>query len=425
MKIRPLAAALLKVLACFLAVHTPLAPASDQPNKLQIGAYDHYPFHYQKDGRVIGTAIRTLNCVMEFIDQEYSIAIYPQLRGEQLFKQNKLDALLSFPESYNQRLNSLVSDPIVYERWNMYFNAEKKHVRDFIPLKVDQLSIGSIRGGAVEDWLRSINIQPTFRTNNVEQLTKMLYSHRIDAFIADEKSMDLTSLNVNAQNNATFDKLLVTFSPLSIHFSPETAGINQAFIKEFNLAIPQCDSTKIELSYSESQTLLNTTRNIFDNYFNISTIRDSIIMSNLEFSSLRSDKDIQKLDKQWRDPSQSGHKELVNKILNSKDSEFLRKIQKLSQGLILEIIVINKYGFNVIASDKTTDYYQGDEDKFIQAIQSTIEKPHISPIIFDASAREYATQISMPIASGSKNIGVVTFTLDLAKIFNLSPNQAK
>jgi ABC-type amino acid transport substrate-binding protein len=421
MTIKPLVATLLTGAATFFSIFSHLGFASDKPTELIIGAYDHFPFHYQKEDKVTGTAIKTLNCVMESIGQKYLIEMYPQLRGEQLFKQNKLDALLSFPENYKQRFHSLVSDPIAYERWNMYFNPKKKNVRDYIPLKTDQLSIGSIRGGAVEDWLKTKNIQSTFRAINVDQLTKMLYGNRIDAFIADEKSMNLASLNITAENDSTFDKILITFSPLSIHFSPEADGIDQAFIEAFNQAIPQCQSTTIELSHRESQTLWNTTRYFFENYFGMSEIRDSLILSNLEFSSQPSDKHIQELDKQWRDPNHNGHEELLSKVLNSEGSELLRKIQSSSQGLILEIIVINKYGVNVLASHKTTDYYQGDEDKFIQAIQTTTQTPHISPIRFDASAREFGTQISIPIESGSKNIGVVTFTIDLGKVFTLPP----
>ena len=67
-------------------------------------------------------------------------------------------------------------------------------------------------------------------------------------------------------------------------------------------------------------------------------------------------------------------------------------------------------GLNVAASAATSDYWQGDEDKFQQTYEIGADSVHFSDIEFDESSQTYQGQISVVIVDPSTNtpIGAIT-----------------
>ncbi len=100
------------------------------------------------------------------------------------------------------------------------------------------------------------------------------------------------------------------------------------------------------------------------------------------------------------------------------DSECGQYLQKLldANAYFSEIFVMDNQGANVAMSDKTSDYWQGDEAKFKESYAGGKGAVHISDVKFDDSTQAYLVQVSVPVRDGDAVIGAITFGVDVEKI---------
>jgi len=77
---------------------------------------------------------------------------------------------------------------------------------------------------------------------------------------------------------------------------------------------------------------------------------------------------------------------------------------------------MDNQGANVAITDKTSDYWQGDEPKFTEAYNKGSGAIHISDVNFDDSTQAYLVHVSVPVMDGKKTIGVITFGVNVNKI---------
>ncbi len=71
---------------------------------------------------------------------------------------------------------------------------------------------------------------------------------------------------------------------------------------------------------------------------------------------------------------------------------------------------------NVCMTDKTSDYWQGDEAKFKESYKDGQGALHVSKVKFDDSTQTYVVQVSVPVVDGSEIIGAITIGVDVDKI---------
>jgi hypothetical protein len=74
---------------------------------------------------------------------------------------------------------------------------------------------------------------------------------------------------------------------------------------------------------------------------------------------------------------------------------------------------MDNQGANVAMSDKTSDYWQGDEDKFIKSYNAGKGGVHISEIKWDESSQANIVQVSVAVKENDKVIGALTIGLDV------------
>lgn len=122
---------------------------------------------------------------------------------------------------------------------------------------------------------------------------------------------------------------------------------------------------------------------------------------------------IDKLDKVWRAEVGEAQTPTISLVLNSAASDFLRSQVAGSGGLITEVFTMDAKGLNVAASDTTSDYWQGDEEKFSLTYMVGTDAVHYSEVEFDESTQMYQAQISFTIvdpetgqAIGAMTVGV-------------------
>ena len=121
---------------------------------------------------------------------------------------------------------------------------------------------------------------------------------------------------------------------------------------------------------------------------------------------------IKELDKKWM--GTPGIADYMKALMDNECGKHLRKIQA-SAPYYAEIFVMDNQGANVAMSDKTTDYWQGDEDKFIKSYSGGKGAVFIDDVKFDNSAQVYLVQVSVPVKEGDKVIGAITFGINVDK----------
>src|SRR3546814_5525775 len=70
------------------------------------------------------------------------------------------------------------------------------------------------------------------------------------------------------------------------------------------------------------------------------------------------------MDKDWRAQTDASSKPMIDAVMGSSLSKYLRQQQEATQGTATEIFVMDNRGLNVGQSEVTSDYWQGDEAKF-------------------------------------------------------------
>lgn len=139
-------------------------------------------------------------------------------------------------------------------------------------------------------------------------------------------------------------------------------------------------------------------------------IADAVNEQNAKSISLAQ---IKKQDEEWK--STPGLADFMKEIMVSKCGKHLAEIQK-STSYFAEIFVMDNQGANVAMTDKTSDYWQGDEDKFTESYKNGKGAIHISEVEFDDSAQAYLVQVSVPVKDKGKVIGAITFGIDIDKV---------
>lgn len=143
-------------------------------------------------------------------------------------------------------------------------------------------------------------------------------------------------------------------------------------------------------------------------WLNNPIVINAIKAQNLAHQALTND-DIQTLDKQWR----NNDLQLISRLLDSNVSRYLMDVQDAANGLYTEIFVMDNKGLNVGQSNNTSDYWQGDEDKWLETFKIGPEAMHISSVSLDESTQTFQFQLSVTVSDETNTpIGAATIGLN-------------
>lgn len=120
--------------------------------------------------------------------------------------------------------------------------------------------------------------------------------------------------------------------------------------------------------------------------------------------------EIKKRDEKWIDTS--GLDDFMSSLMTCKAAKILSSIEKKNR-FIVESFLMDNQGANVAMTNKTSDYWQGDEAKFKQSFNNGVGATHVGKAKFDTSAQAYLVQISIPVMDAGKAIGAVTYGVNL------------
>jgi len=122
---------------------------------------------------------------------------------------------------------------------------------------------------------------------------------------------------------------------------------------------------------------------------------------------------IKSMDEKWK--ATAGIVDYMKALMDSDCGQHLRKIQA-SEPFFAELFVMDNQGANVAMTDKTSDYWQGDEAKFQKSYNGGSGAVFVDEVEFDDSTQAYLCQVSVPVKEGAEVIGAITIGIDLDKI---------
>ncbi|ARM88065.1 hypothetical protein RHEC894_CH01751 [Rhizobium sp. CIAT894] len=137
----------------------------------------------------------------------------------------------------------------------------------------------------------------------------------------------------------------------------------------------------------------------------------AIAEQNIEFDNV-SEMDMRVLDETYRSEIDRHHLYMVKLLLDKSVSHYLKTRQDASQGAIVEFFVTDSHGLNVGQSTITTDYWQGDEEKYLKTFANGSREIFIDRAERNETTQMLETQASFVVLDEEeKPIGVATVTI--------------
>ena len=114
--------------------------------------------------------------------------------------------------------------------------------------------------------------------------------------------------------------------------------------------------------------------------------------------------EIKKRDDEWRKSKELT--QLKRELEQNKAGKLLTSYVSRNKALN-EAFLTDNQGANVAAFPPTSDYWQGDEEKWSESFNDGEGRVFIGPLEFDESTKTTAVQISMPMIHFGETIGVL------------------
>jgi GAF domain-containing protein/HAMP domain-containing protein len=126
--------------------------------------------------------------------------------------------------------------------------------------------------------------------------------------------------------------------------------------------------------------------------------------------------EIKRLDEQWRaaDLADNNNDPLIRRVLNEELSSEINEY-RLAFPENVEVFVTDRYGANVGATNRTSDYYQADEEWWQAAYNNGRGAVYIGEPAYDQSIANYAMIIAIPVYAHNTQdvVGIFRSTVEL------------
>jgi hypothetical protein len=127
---------------------------------------------------------------------------------------------------------------------------------------------------------------------------------------------------------------------------------------------------------------------------------------------------IDELDKQWRAETESDAQPLIAQLMGNPLSSYLIRKKAESNGLFAEMFVFDALGMNVGQSSVTSDYWQGDEDKYLKTFAVGPDAVFVDEIEHNDETRQNRRQVSFAIVDPESGalIGGATVEINIDEL---------
>jgi len=158
-------------------------------------------------------------------------------------------------------------------------------------------------------------------------------------------------------------------------------------------------------------------------FLNDETVRDAILSANNEYEKLGNiNKYIKEKDEEWIAQPANTVTPFMKRLIDNNLANRLKDMtifyqKKDGYNVFPEIYVTNKYGTNIAQNQKTTDYYQADEEWWRKARANGV---YVGDVSFDESSGVYSTDIGIRIDDEKGNfIGAAKVVLNIEEAISI------
>lgn len=168
-------------------------------------------------------------------------------------------------------------------------------------------------------------------------------------------------------------------------------------------------------AYADTDVISQLSHDLAQDLMADAGIRSAIEIGN-EAHGEMADHELIALDRAWRREIGDTEQPTIDGIIEGPGSERLGAMIERGGGALTEIIVMDKRGMNAAVSSATSDFWQGDEEKFQQSFGEGPDGLHVEDLEVDESTGQFQIQVSRTLvdpATGTP-VGAVTFGFDAA-----------
>ena len=377
---------------------------------------DLYTFHappYQintntvtSDPLVSGTTVDTVRCATSQMNWDAHIRTVPQNRAMHSLRARLIDGYFAIDETSELSKIAVASAPIALEKWYFF---SLGHIADF-----KSAHVGTIAGSNEALWLENRGYTNLLSVSSAPQLIELLKRGRVDAIVLDQQVLDHSDLLARERLQLQADDLdmeFIRFAPLHLYLTHAFTSLHPDFLPEFDSLLAECVTVSFELNEHETLLahhiaayLLSDLQTQVDLHANIANREP--------FTSLS---EILNLDSKWQALAPSQPSELAANLLSLPTSKALAAWQASFDGLVTETFLMDEMGAVTALSQLTSDFWQGDEEKFSATVGKKPGEIILSDLIYDSSVRRFQILAATPLYNSNtgKFSGAVAIGLDI------------
>lgn len=355
-----------------------------------------------------------LQCIFKQMKQDYSVQVMPWRRAYQDVKSNRIDGFFTAVPMRQVDPYAVLSSPLVLENWYWFWRMDTIAPESWR----EGYKLGSILGSQQETWLGEAGYKVDMSANNLPQLIKLLQSKRIDVILADREHFVQAASELKMEAN-NFQSRFFRYVPLGVYFNEQFLNQNPEFLVSFNQQITGCATARFSVSEYERQQIKELLTRKIERWKRLPKLEGVLKERNLKTRRF-SKQEIAERDKKWTQAFMQNDFSYSIDLVDQELSAHLREIKKQSQDMITEIIVADARGLNVAISDMTSDYWQGDEEKFTEAFSKPANTVHFGEINYDESTKRFQLHLSVPLYTEEKfePLGIMVFGVDVEKVLS-------
>lgn len=396
-------------LGCLLVLPA-LAAAAAMPVNIRLDTSQEPPYQMLVDGQLGGLAVEVVECIFERLQQPHSIEVTSLNRARLNVRQQLAEGFFSSAPTPQSDAYAQLSAPLLIEKW--YWYARDAQVLNRQPWE-GELRIGGVLGSNSLGWLELRGIAVAQTVSRHEQLVRLLERGRIDLFLADQEVM--RSITADS-DNPPLQRRFARYTPLGVYFAREFLDQHPGFLRAFNRQVQDCAKPGAPLDEPEQRLLRQLAAHHLQRWGKHPLLLAALQepRANLQLDS------ILELDRQWIAAHEQGQLTLLGeRIASHPASAYLRQVQQRYAPLFGEIFIADEQGLVVAMSQPTSDYWQGDEAKFLETRTLAEGDAVVEALAYDASSQSFLVQLHMPLfdAGGSKRLGTLTIGMNVEAVF--------
>lgn len=389
-------------------------PCSAENFTLVLSSNVDPPYQTYQNGKISGVSWDALSCVASRMQFGMKVNLAPWNRARLSLLNGSSDGLFTVLADPSMENIGVLSAPLALEKWAWHELSGQKNPTP-TPETSSNQRLGVLMGSNAMLWLKSEGYQIESAISSLPQLVSMLENRRVDLVLADTDAFQLAAKSV-ALDDHKIHRHFLRYVPLGVYFSGKFISQRPNFLPTFNRSLGPCVTEKEALSRWEIEKLTKT----FDREIR-PHLSDSILLQAMRDSNEKhaqfSQKQITDLDIVWAaevngESLRSGG--LVESVENTEASALLRTIVTEHEDLVSELFAFDRYGLNFAQAAPTTDFWQGDEDKYLKTVSGQTESLHFGEIKYDESARTFQVQVTAPLLDNKGHFGgAITVGFDI------------